>query len=198
MIQRLEVAEEPNYVYITTFSGTRINAFDPDPSTMLISDIAHSLSLICRWNGQIREFYSVAQHSIMVSHLCDPEDAMIGLLHDAGEAYLGDLVNPVKHLDAMVEYVNLEKKYDAAIAKSINLPSIEKTPSVELADKLALVKEAKMLSRPIPTKYVHLLEKWEGILDAVAWKILTPREAELAFLKRFDYLWNKFELWQKR
>jgi hypothetical protein len=70
--------------------------FDPDPNAIDIRDIAHGLALKCRFSGHTREFYSVAQHSLMVASLLPKELRLTGLLHDASEAYLVDLPRPIK------------------------------------------------------------------------------------------------------
>jgi hypothetical protein len=72
---------------------------DPDPEHIDIRDIAHALANVCRYNGHIREHYSVAQHSVIVSkHFADPKLELAGLLHDAEEAYFGDMVSPLKKM----------------------------------------------------------------------------------------------------
>src|ERR1017187_10636100 len=76
---------------ITTFSGIHFWPLLPNPADIRIEDIAHALSNQCRFAGHAREFYSVAEHSVRVSQLCPPEDALWGLLHDASEAYLTDV-----------------------------------------------------------------------------------------------------------
>ncbi len=81
---------------VTTYSGKSIDIAKPDPALICINDIAHQLSLINRFNGATEYPYSVAQHSVIVSNIVRPEFALLGLLHDAAEAYLGDIVHPVK------------------------------------------------------------------------------------------------------
>jgi len=88
-------------VWIATYTGGRFYPLDPRPEDVCIADIAHSLSQICRFNGQTLQFYSVAQHSVLVSKLLgqggpSPIHEFMGLKHDAAEAYLCDLVRPIK------------------------------------------------------------------------------------------------------
>ena len=87
--------------YITTVTGKHFDPMDPGNHDFNIVDIAHALSLICRGNGHIRFFYSVAQHSIAcaeeaVARGYSPEVILGCLLHDASEAYLSDVTRPVK------------------------------------------------------------------------------------------------------
>lgn len=81
-----------------TFSGKRISLYNPDPELICIEDIAHALSHICRFGGHAREFYSVAQHCCLVSYLAPAEWRLAALMHDATEAYLGDVIKPLKNI----------------------------------------------------------------------------------------------------
>jgi hypothetical protein len=77
---------------------------NPNPDEIHIMDVAQGLSHVCRFAGQVKVFYSVAQHSVLVSKLLDDRTALWGLLHDASEAYLHDLTRPLKHaMDALPE-----------------------------------------------------------------------------------------------
>ena len=82
--------------WIVTHSGTRFHPLAPDPDLIEIGDIAQALSKICVFGGHCWEFYSVAQHSVLVSRACPAEWALEGLLHDAHVAYLGDVSPPLK------------------------------------------------------------------------------------------------------
>jgi hypothetical protein len=120
---------------IKTISGHYINVFDPDPETIDIIDIAHSLSQTPRWGGHLKHFYSVAQHSIKVCENLPDNLKLEGLLHDATEAYIGDIPKPIKR--GMPDYNLIEKNLDVAIRKKFNL---DLTPSILLkeADKKEL------------------------------------------------------------
>ncbi len=101
---------------IRTFTGQLVNVLDPDPDTIKIDDIAHGLSNICRFNGQTREFYSVAQHCyLMAEYVAHLPIALTTLLHDASEAYLLDIPRPVKHL--LPQYQEAETKLMLVIAQ---------------------------------------------------------------------------------
>lgn len=93
---------------IRTHNGLEIDMLDPRPEQIVLGDIAHALALTCRYGGHAPKFYSVAEHSIGVSGLLgqthgpDVQMMRIGLLHDAAEAYLGDIISPMKRaLDAL-------------------------------------------------------------------------------------------------
>ena len=81
---------------ITTHSGVSFQVFNPTPEMVNIEDIAWSLSHLCRFNGHSKRFYSVAEHCVRGSLYCSIENALWFLLHDAAEAYVGDIMKPLK------------------------------------------------------------------------------------------------------
>lgn len=86
---------------ITTYSGIRMNPVEPQAEDIDIKDIAHALSLICRGGGHVRSFFSVGQHSLICAEEaklrgCSLRVQLGALLHDGSEAYMSDLVRPVK------------------------------------------------------------------------------------------------------
>lgn len=104
--------------YITTFSGLHFDPTEPEAELILIKDISHALSLLCRANGHFKSFYSVAQHSIA----CAKEASARGLgkriaagclLHDASEAYLSDVTRPIK--EGLPHYIEVESKLQEMI-----------------------------------------------------------------------------------
>lgn len=100
-------------------SGRRFWPLDPRPADVHPGDIAHGLSMLCRFCGHVRSFYSVAQHSVLVSRVVHPRAALAGLLHDASEAYLGDLIRPIKrHLPG---YAAFEDAVMAAVCVRFGL-----------------------------------------------------------------------------
>lgn len=106
---------------IETFTGRAVNVIDMQPSMVDIADIAQSLSLICRYNGHIPTFYSVAEHSVRVARWLqndgnDPLVCLTGLLHDASEAYVGDMVRPLKRAAGIgKEHQKVEDQVSQAI-----------------------------------------------------------------------------------
>ena len=80
----------------STYTGKKFHFLDPQPDEICIEDIAHALSLTCRFGGACNEFYSVAEHSIRVAEIVPKEYKLHALLHDAAEAYLADMVRPMK------------------------------------------------------------------------------------------------------
>lgn len=129
---------------IQTFTGKLIDLMAIKPGDIRMADVAHALSVIPRWNGHTRRFYSVAQHSVHVSQLCCGEDKFWGLMHDAAEAYMCDLPRPIKHLYGMNGYCDLEKQVLMAIAEEVGLPPVMPA-RIHDADNVALATEYRDL-----------------------------------------------------
>ena len=134
---------------ISTYTG---RLFDPRyaiPADIDLIDIAAALSKICRWGGHCRMHYSVAQHSCYVANILPADLRIYGLLHDAHEAYIGDLVTPVKHLfdTAGAGYRQLTHHLDRTILFALDLPglsTIEQT-AIAHADRRLLATEMDQL-----------------------------------------------------
>ena len=117
--------------WILTRGLRRFDFNDPGSFDYRVSDIASALSNLCRFTGHTSEFYSVAEHSVLVSTLVPQQHALEGLLHDAAEAFVGDMSNPLKQ--HFPEFKALEKKVDAAIREKFGLPATP-TPAVKQMD----------------------------------------------------------------
>lgn len=125
---------------IKTSSGIWFDFNDPQEDQVEIHDIAHALSMICRYNGHIPSFYSVAEHSCHVADWLDVHGhghlAFAGLLHDTAEAYLGDIVNPMKRLYEFDRvYAPMEEIVETVIGKKFNVDMYPIDPIVKEADK---------------------------------------------------------------
>ena len=127
---------------IKTFTGKKFYPMEPDPNLICIEDIAHSLSNKCRFSGHTKMFYSVAQHSIIVSN--HSENKLWGLIHDASEAYLVDLPTPLKVLPEFSFFYEVERKVTEAVCLKFGLTPKE-PDDVSFADKLVLITEKRDL-----------------------------------------------------
>jgi len=124
--------------------------FDIKNPVFDIQDISYALSNLCRFNGHCSEFYSVAEHSVLVAWLLaewdqSPEVIMQGLMHDATEAYLSDVPAPFKQL--LPDWRALDEDLEEKLWKHFNLG--EKSPMVKKADWYAVFIEANQL---LPSK----------------------------------------------
>lgn len=135
--------------WMQTRSGKKIVLRDPKPEDFCIEDIAHGLSNVCRFGGHVAEFYSVAQHSVLVAETVaqlagSREMQLHGLLHDASEAYIGDVIWPLKQAIEMGGYRWLEHLFEVAIAHAFGFPAVMH-PIVKRADLIVLATEKRDL-----------------------------------------------------
>ena len=168
--------------YVSTVSGNRFYPFGPRIDHVSIEDIAHGLAYQCRFNGQTREFYSVAQHSLIVASLVPPHLRLAALLHDAAEAYLGDMVKPLKVL--MPEFADLEDRVSALIASAFNVDFSDYEP-IKRADLIALATEKRDLM-PRSAERWSYLDGIAALPEPIA--TMSPWQAKQAFLARFAEL----------
>jgi len=118
------------------WSGQLINLHKPTEDMICITDIAAALSKICRFGGHSNDFYSVAQHSVVVANLAPSYLCREALLHDATEAYLGDVIKPLKNILGPV-YEEIEDRFMKVICKKYNLSEL-RLLEVKEFDKQAL------------------------------------------------------------
>jgi uncharacterized protein len=174
--------------YLQTVSGRWVNPFDPDPRQLDAGDIARALANQCRFGGHCRVFYSVAQHSVIVSELVeegggDTEDAFAALMHDATEAYLGDMPHPLKHRSPLgAAFREAEGHLERALRDRFRIrPDV---PQIKPADRALLATERLAFSADV--WHWPELDGVEPLdLELSAW---TPDEAAETFARRYAEL----------
>lgn len=174
--------------WIETVSGIKFEFLDPKPDMISIEDIAHALSMNCRYSGHVKAFYSVAEHSVWCSYIVPPEHALAALLHDASEAYITDIASPVKQY--LSNYKEMEDVIMTAISKKFGF-QWPMHKAVKYADLVQLSTEAYQL---MPGKGENW-NMWDDIQrpafeEGVAISCWQPALAKQEFLKRFRELFN--------
>lgn len=165
--------------YLTTFGGRKFWPLDPRIEDIDINDIAHALSMQCRFLGHCRDFYSVAQHSVLMSHLIEPNGALYGLLHDAAETYIGDMTTGMKHDPEMAAFRHLDHRLTKLIYAKFGLSLIAEPADLKRVDLTLLrdeVRELGLMSRFNRGGFGIHIEPW------------LPWRAENEFHKRFQQL----------
>lgn len=173
--------------FIQTLSGKQFDYLNSTVDDIDIDDIAGALSNICRFSGHLPEFYSVAQHSVLCSHLVAPEFAFEALMHDAAEAYLSDLPSPLKAL--LPCYRQIETRIDQLIRFKFGLP-LQESDVVKYADLTMLATERRDLDIDDRTPWPIL----EGIPASDAVNIIAPLSPVAGaglFIARFNELMEK-------
>jgi len=168
-----------NAPMISTRSGRNVSLLSPSAGQIVIGDIAHGLAHQCRFNGQTNKFYSVAQHSVLVASVLPKELKLAGLLHDAAEAYLGDIVQPLKTL--LPEFAAIEERFMQAISTRFSVSAIHH-PEIKRADLVALATERRDLM-PMEKLEWATLEGITPLKQAI--RPMAPDEAAKEFLKCF-------------
>lgn len=168
--------------WVETFTGKKFDIDNPLICMVDIIDIAHSLSMQCRFNGHTKTFYSVAEHSVHLSRQISQEGALCGLLHDASETYTGDIVKPIKNR----AFGRLEDRILPVIMGAFDV----RVRRIDVKRIIREIKEADL--RMMATEKAQLMpsehayECLEGVkpydLELEGWN---PTKANDEFLKRF-------------
>lgn len=171
--------------FITTSKGGKFY-FDVSVDDMAeqihVEDIAHHLSMLCRFTGACRRFYSVAEHSLLLSTQVPLDLALCGLLHDATEAYCNDLSKPLKRM--LPDYNAVEDRIWQAVALRYGLPVV--MPAfVKLADMAMLKFEIQHLMPPGTAEDLDLPGQPANLFGLPLW---TPEQAERMFMRRYNEL----------
>lgn len=179
--------------WIMTCTGRRVYVVDPRPEDYHIDDIAAGLGNICRYNGQIpamnvlevcQTYYSVAQHSVTVAMMVPDGFKRAALLHDASEAYIGDVARPLKHY--LTEYQNIERSMMFAIYSKFGIdPYLIDSKIVKAADNTVLMAEAKHLGFDVTDWGIPELETPTEVMDIIR-RPMDAHVATLLFEKHFE------------
>lgn len=176
------------HCWIQTYTGRKFHYYDPHPDQLHIDDIAHALSNNCRFNGHTREFYSVAQHSVIVAELVeliDPEHAACGLMHDAPEAVVSDVPKPFKESISHA-FGPVEDAVWKTVAEKYGLPP-EMPKAVKTADFQALLLEKSQLL-PVHVEWPGVTEEMYLSLPKYVIEPVGPDESKAMFMDKFNEL----------
>lgn len=178
--------------FITTFTGKKVNPLNLKETDICLEDIAHHLAIINRFVGALRYPVSVAQHSVYVSRLLDGTGyELIGLLHDASEAYLGDVSKWVKQYPTMEPYRRYEESAESMIFRAFGMTPYN-PPELRIADDLMVRFEA---SRGFHGVKCHMFDlpshpplTNEEIQRVGKWAPWSWKASETAFKDRYNHL----------
>lgn len=160
-------------------SGSPFYFLSPDASNYTIDDIAHGLSNTCRYAGQCKRFYSVAEHSVLVSQELETEK-MEGLFHDAAEAFIGDVTRPLKSMLGQYAYIEDLILKDVFRRLNLNWPLTE---NIHIADLSVMAAEIEVL---MPEGIRDWLKEVEPARVNI--RCLAPEQAKQMFLCRYQEL----------
>jgi uncharacterized protein len=126
--------------FMTTFSRTRFWPMDPRAEDMNIVDVAHHLAQQARFNGALDRFYSVAEHCVLGSYLVPQEYAFDFLMHDAAEAWLGDMIRPMKNFTQLGDlYKAIEVNVERVVKRKWGLADITPAPVKDVDQEMCLI-----------------------------------------------------------
>lgn len=169
---------------IITANGQVLDFTNVDPTAINRYDLARGLANVCRYSGQVTKFYSVAEHCILVARHAPLHLKPYALLHDAAEAYIGDVPRPVKLL--CPEYKEVEGRVEEAILKRFGvLVSAWELPVIKELDNRALLLEAMSL-KLVTDPRAWLDVPGEPLDDEI--QCWSPEEAERQWINAAELL----------
>ncbi len=182
---------------VITYSGRYVSLLRPESETIFLTDIARALSQLCRFGGHSPRFYSVAEHSVLAYWMAinegeNEETQAAVLLHDAAEAYIGDVVRPLK--DMLPELRVIEERMNDAIGERFGIDFNRHHDTIKTYDNLLLKSEKRSL-------WPNDREEWDGIFNAgnvleTKLQFWTPKTAEETFLFAVKQLIDE-DLWNE-
>jgi hypothetical protein len=169
--ERLErrKVQEMKFMIIQTYSGVGFDALDPRPEHINLVDISRGLSNQCRFNGQVKAFYSVAEHcclGVQLAAVFGREAQRAWLLHDAAEAYLGDLVSPIKNSTVGAEFAAIEGHVLTAIGDKYGVDFVKYSAEIKRVDVMMLAIEREQLIPKVVGQWPEMPD-----LPALPWSI---------------------------
>lgn len=171
---------EEKDAWIQTFTGRVFPILNPTPEDIDARDIAHALSLQCRFTGHVREFYSVAEHCVRCAIHAPTELALQALLHDAQEAYISDISRPLKRSGMLDGYMVVEDRIWKAVALKFGVPE-KLDPIVKKLDAQALITEQRDLLGTQARPWIDTAPPFPETI--VPWSSRVAEERYLAMLE---------------
>jgi len=183
--------------HIITYTGKKFDLLNPKPEQVCMEDIAHSLAYQCRYTGHTREFYSVAQHCVLMARNPNlPGNPMAKLLHDAAEAYIGDIARPWKNL------LLVQTRYGIGFSEEQSVKGFEQgiQDVIGLALEIDLTYSAEVKKADIRMMATEIRDLMPAGFDSEVWGIdisnpvketifpWSPRHSEEAFLNTYNDL----------
>jgi hypothetical protein len=170
-------AKDRGNAWIQSYSGGQIWPLDLTADQVVLEDIAHALSLKCRFTGHCEKFYSIAQHSVLVASLVPPEWKREALLHDAAEYILPDIATPIKPFFPQLK--KLEDRVEKIIGVRFGLKPKPWDACVKLADKQLVMEEHYQNMKPAPGPWGFDVPRAHVTVIP-----MSPTAAEQSFLER--------------
>lgn len=172
--------------WIGTYTGGKFVFENIKENKIDIKDIAHSLSMLCRYNGHCKNFYSVAEHSLLVSSLLSEELKIHGLLHDAAEAYISDIPRPYKRM-----IPNIKENEEEILKHIYNELNIQYLSELDI--KIIKVVDTRLLQTERKLIMPDSDDVWGYMDDIIPYNNIEisnflPKQAEHSFIKEYKHL----------